>query len=123
MNRSNFAFNDELIDDLRRSINSSLMFDHPAELRANHTLEADDSFTQIKVNRKSISFLKKRKDTDYVCRICLDSEDTENRHNPLISPCKCTGSMKDVHLECLKVWIQNKRNTRDHRNTRSFNWK
>lgn len=41
----------------------------------------------------------------------------------MISPCSCTGSMKDVHLECLKEWIRNKRNIRDLKNTRSFNWR
>jgi hypothetical protein len=34
-----------------------------------------------------------------LCRICL-SEDYENI-NPLFSPCKCSGTMKYVHLGCL----------------------
>ena len=31
-----------------------------------------------------------------VCRICL-SEDTDSE-NPLISPCKCAGTMKLIHI-------------------------
>ena len=38
------------------------------------------------------------------CRICFDSG-TE----PLISPCKCTGSMKWVHKSCLQQWINHKK--------------
>ena len=30
------------------------------------------------------------------CRICLD--DTEEEGNPFITPCKCAGSMKFIHL-------------------------
>ena len=32
------------------------------------------------------------------CRICLQSQDLYE----LISPCKCAGSVKYVHKECLK---------------------
>jgi hypothetical protein len=37
-----------------------------------------------------------------VCRICYDSGDDEN---PLIAPCKCSGSMQYVHLQCLRKWM------------------
>lgn len=39
---------------------------------------------------------------DKICRICLDGEEEDG--NPLISPCKCSGSMKHVHRECLNDW-------------------
>lgn len=35
-----------------------------------------------------------------ICRICLEGENLEK---VLISPCKCSGSMKYVHEECLKI--------------------
>jgi hypothetical protein len=38
-----------------------------------------------------------------VCRICLNSSETEE--DPLISPCKCAGTMSLVHVSCLKQWI------------------
>lgn len=37
-----------------------------------------------------------------VCYMCFDDEDTEE--NPLISPCKCIGDTKYVHVECLRKW-------------------
>ena len=36
------------------------------------------------------------------CRICYD---TEKENNLLINPCRCTGSVKYVHEECLKTWL------------------
>eukprot|EP00933_Yihiella_yeosuensis_P031077 TRINITY_DN2461_c1_g1_i1.p1 TRINITY_DN2461_c1_g1~~TRINITY_DN2461_c1_g1_i1.p1 ORF type:complete len:358 (+),score=59.90 TRINITY_DN2461_c1_g1_i1:69-1076(+) len=37
------------------------------------------------------------------CRICLDSEETAETGR-LFSPCKCTGSMRFVHVNCLNAW-------------------
>lgn len=37
-----------------------------------------------------------------MCRICMDIE-TET--NLLLHPCKCKGTMKHIHEECLKAWI------------------
>ena len=35
------------------------------------------------------------------CRICLEEEDNINS---LISPCRCSGSSKYVHIQCLQNW-------------------
>lgn len=37
-----------------------------------------------------------------VCRICLSSEDDGG--SSLIAPCRCTGTMKYVHRDCLRTW-------------------
>ena len=42
-----------------------------------------------------------------VCRICYLEEDNK-RLNPLIKPCKCSGSMKYIHYECLLHWLKTK---------------
>ena len=36
------------------------------------------------------------------CWICYDS----NKDEKLISPCKCSGSLKYVHKSCLETWLQ-----------------
>lgn len=41
-----------------------------------------------------------------ICRICLTSSAEEQ--NPMISICKCKGSMNLIHLKCLKSWISHK---------------
>ena len=37
-----------------------------------------------------------------VCYMCFDGE--EDSDNPLITPCKCIGDTKYVHVECLRKW-------------------
>jgi hypothetical protein len=39
-----------------------------------------------------------------LCKICFSEEDFDG--NPLIAPCSCTGSMKFIHLKCIKSWIE-----------------
>lgn len=65
-----------------------------------------------------------------VCRICLmteqegvDENDEDAELNPLISPCKCAGTMGMIHLACLRRWLENKRTRKVHRNqiTLKFN--
>lgn len=39
-----------------------------------------------------------------ICRICYSEEESED--NPLIQPCVCSGSMKYIHLDCLRHWLK-----------------
>jgi hypothetical protein len=41
-----------------------------------------------------------------LCRICYGDDSTDD--NPLICPCICKGSMKYIHYECLKNWLNSK---------------
>ncbi len=41
-------------------------------------------------------------DESPVCYMCFDDEDTEE--NPLITPCKCRGDTRYVHVNCLRKW-------------------
>mmetsp|Transcript_40778 Transcript_40778/g.89125 ORF Transcript_40778/g.89125 Transcript_40778/m.89125 type:complete len:416 (+) Transcript_40778:109-1356(+) len=45
------------------------------------------------------------------CRICLLEGSTED--DPLVSPCKCKGSIQHVHLGCLRHWIKGRLNLSD----------
>ena len=55
------------------------------------------------------------------CRICLCDEEDEYE-NPLIYPCKCIGSMKYVHLDCLMTWIKQKVISRQTESTSIIFW-
>ncbi|CAG9318861.1 unnamed protein product [Blepharisma stoltei] len=55
------------------------------------------------------------------CRICL--YDNSTKADPLISPCKCSGTMKYVHINCLKEWLKNKVATRQSERAISYYWK
>lgn len=46
-----------------------------------------------------------------VCRICLDYDNeivdhTDEKFNPMISPCHCSGTMGGIHLKCLRTWLE-----------------
>ncbi|KAG7482455.1 E3 ubiquitin-protein ligase MARCH7 isoform X1 [Solea senegalensis] len=41
-----------------------------------------------------------------LCRICQMREEAAS--NPLIQPCRCTGSLQYVHQECIKRWLCSK---------------
>ena len=40
------------------------------------------------------------------CRVCRD---TRSESEPLISPCKCDGSIRFVHEACLVKWLEIKK--------------
>ncbi|CAD8058606.1 unnamed protein product [Paramecium sonneborni] len=44
-----------------------------------------------------------RADSNEQCRICLGNNQILN---PLLNPCKCSGSLKYIHLECMKRWLK-----------------
>lgn len=43
---------------------------------------------------------------DHVCRICYSGE--VSSENPLISLCKCDGSLRYTHYDCFKFWMNSK---------------
>jgi hypothetical protein len=42
------------------------------------------------------------------CRICLEEEDDDVK-NPFITPCKCQGSTKFIHVNCIRSWLDTKK--------------
>ena len=55
------------------------------------------------------------------CRICLS--DSQTLEDPLISPCKCAGTMKFIHLKCLREWLQSRLNIKQSGSIVSYYWK
>ena len=51
--------------------------------------------------------LKNFDDDERACRICLEEE--ESLKDPLITPCTCIGSIRWIHIDCLKSWLKLKR--------------
>lgn len=59
--------------------------------------------------------------TEATCRVCYDKE--SDRHNPLLSHCKCDGSVKYTHLLCLKQWLRSKVVTKTTDTSITYQWK
>ena len=55
------------------------------------------------------------------CRFCLSDENCED--NPLVSPCNCMGSMKNVHLLCMQEWLRSKMQIKQNKVCTTFLWK
>lgn len=55
------------------------------------------------------------------CRICLS--DVSEAHDPLICPCNCSGTMKYIHLNCLKEWLKSKFSSKISEKGMSFHLK
>lgn len=58
----------------------------------------------------------------HVCRICL-SDDNDDEKNPLISPCKCAGTMKLIHIDCLREWLNSKCTIKSNESVKTYCWK
>jgi len=61
------------------------------------------------------------KGQEFTCRICLESDYDEK--NPFIAPCSCSGSVKHIHLDCLKQWIESKRFHKVDVSCETYMWK
>lgn len=75
------------------------------EKKSNFKEEEENKELKFKVNEK-----ENNENFDIIeqsiCRICLSESETVI--DPLISPCKCAGSMQCIHLNCLKEWLRSK---------------
>ncbi|XP_061082805.1 E3 ubiquitin-protein ligase MARCH7 isoform X2 [Conger conger] len=61
-----------------------------------------------KLRKIQESLLLEESDEDEadLCRICQMRE--ESPSNPLLEPCRCTGSLQYVHQDCMKKWLRSK---------------
>ena len=72
-------------------------------------------------NASEISLQNSSRNLKPTCRICfLTNSDEEN---PLISPCKCSGSMRNIHFLCLKKCIEIKITKKFEQNYQFYSWK
>ena len=66
----------------------------------NNKLDTNEE-ENIKDNSSKNNKIKKK---NLICRICY-MEEEDGFEDPLVQPCKCSGSLKYIHLKCLKHWI------------------
>ena len=78
----------------------------------NNDVKTSNNIDDIK-NKDLISCNESDKNSEIIqknkkiCRICY-MEEIDKKINPLIKPCKCSGSMKYIHYECLLHWLKTK---------------
>ena len=70
-------------------------------------------FDHKNTNNVDIPDIPKDKKKKYIlpqCRICL--MDDNEPENPLVNPCNCIGSVRFIHVECIKKWLMSKITTK-----------
>ena len=60
----------------------------------------------------SIQQLSQRSTTEKFCRFCFETEESVEK-GKLICPCRCDGSLKHIHENCLQTWIVQRGSGRD----------
>jgi FHA domain/RING-variant domain len=58
---------------------------------------------------------------DVTCRICFRTH--TNLIDPLLSICKCSGSMSLTHFKCLQRWFMSKALVKSNLNSATYSWK
>jgi hypothetical protein len=59
--------------------------------------------------------------SDIQCKVCWSNE--QSNSNPLLNSCKCDGSVRFIHYECLKHWLKQKMQKKEESNLISYSWK
>lgn len=72
-------------------------------------------------SKRSISDQDTIKSKTSICKICL-SEEEDPINDPLITPCKCDGTMRYLHINCLKEWIKSKCRSAESENCKTYVW-
>lgn len=81
-------------------------------------LDEEEDWDKEKISNNNLNIENNENDSksnnSIKCRICLIGEiDEEN--NPLITPCKCSGSVQYIHVQCLKQWLKSKVLIKDYK--------
>ena len=74
------------------------------------------NFNTIDHEKKNAKLL----DEEPICRICLSEDEPGNR---LIAPCKCVGSVKYIHLNCIQEWLEGKKHKKETDFVNSYIWR
>lgn len=68
--------------------------------------EAYNSDEEAEAGLEQITGSNLEENPENACRICMYTSSTMK--DPLIAPCKCSGTMRFIHLECLREWLRSK---------------
>ena len=95
---------DEYVQEMEMDHTSPMRFDQQNIIRELERIDIEDGNEKyhdirqqaFKDEVNSISTVKQ------TCRICLSDGSEDDLRNPLLSPCRCSGTMGYIHEECFK---------------------
>jgi len=112
-NMNNIIMKDRTIADIRNNNQASNRQQIDFAQEINNNASNNNNISIKKINNDNLPEIpkgKRRKIISPQCRICL-MEDNEVG-NPLINPCSCIGSVRFIHVECIRKWLKSKINTK-----------
>jgi hypothetical protein len=83
-------------------------------------VQPDLRMNSPELDRSDIDLDEVQDGDQLTCRICLMEGST--REDPLVRPCQCRGTIEYVHVGCLRLWIQDRLDTRG-REHGSYHWR
>ena len=83
--------------------------------------DSDNDFNQEEAVEIDCGVVESGEGHDVQCKVCWGSEQT--KANPLLNSCKCEGSIRFIHYECLKFWLKQKMAVKEEQNQVSYMWK
>lgn len=83
--------------------------------------EEVESFYNPRSEEEAANMTPNPKEEIPQCRFCWSSY--TGLDNPLISSCQCAGSVRFIHYNCLKQWLDAKKSTKQGDNYTSIFWK
>ena len=90
-----------------QNYNNSLMNNQNKLNSKNNLLDVNKIQVLPRINSaRELPKILTKNQKNKTCRICYDGISTIK--NPLINPCKCKGTMKYIHYNCLINWMKNK---------------
>lgn len=123
MNISQSSFNNN-ISAISANVNHNSNNNHKIAINGDNSIN-NPTHSNIRVNTNSDNLLKSQSKLVnkevFNCRICFRSD--SDFEDPLVSPCKCAGSIGYIHYKCLKQCINVKLNTKIGDNCMTFIWK
>ncbi|KAK9171176.1 Zinc finger,RING/FYVE/FHA/SMAD/PHD-type domain containing protein [Cryptosporidium meleagridis] len=80
------------------------------KLRVKQLVKNEDQIPELRLDEMETNIIEPTLEESMTmqCRICLTEGEQED--DPLLCPCQCRGSIKFVHLECLRHWINGRLN-------------
>ncbi|OII77365.1 zinc finger C3HC4 FHA domain-containing protein [Cryptosporidium andersoni] len=88
------------------------------KLRVKQLVRTGEQIPELRLDETEASIIEPNGEESLTmqCRICLTEGEQED--DPLLCPCQCRGSIKFVHLECLRHWINGRLNLANENNSR-----
>ncbi|XP_067945530.1 E3 ubiquitin-protein ligase MARCHF8-like [Watersipora subatra] len=89
------------VDEMNQRREALYLFSSQQSMAAGHNLPTF-TFNNVSVNYELTPFSSTLSSLTPLCRICQCPAETDL---PLITPCRCDGSLKHIHASCLLKWI------------------